>query len=623
MKKILCLLLVLTTIQLSAQNAMVRQHMLQTASSRNITDIPSSNIQFWVGQGSNEVVAAFFACGPSSPGGVAYGFRYNNTATIQEMLDSIAAADPNFSINYSSGFINSISYNNGTLQYNITGGMLTYTVNSVWASGLSDLLSNGAYFELTEWGDCTLPNTNIYYPEDPNTPTIPEDATIEADDLVYWVGNGENHAIVAVNWCDTAIALAWGVRFTGDSALVADLMHTIALYDDRFSYQSASGAITNIIFQDGTYNLSLQGSWWMYNINGVGAMNGFESQYVYSGDLVKWGDELCGNSDESYNYTWSTPIMAAAIPAQSSATFDGIVGTTDCQAISYDNSAILNWATGCTITRGYQNIAEPSLGFASYGDESYGIGTSSTSTTDAVSLGDGGTAVLTFSQAIVNGEGYDFAVFENSLNDSFLELAFVEVSSDGIHYYRFPSLSNTSTDEQIGNAGSVDATQLYNLAGKYRAGWGTAFDLAELDGYSNLDINNVTHIRLVDVVGSIDSAWGTTDKNGHLINDPYPTAFVSGGFDLTGVAVLNGWTPSDVEIYQAEHAIMVYPNPCTQYCVISNLEVGSNVQLLNATGQLIWNACANDTSIRIDLQTFPTGLYFINAGQQTSKIMKR
>ena len=115
--------------------------------------------------------------------------------------------------------------------------------------------------------------------------------------------------------------------------------------------------------------------------------------------------------------------------------YDGIVGSSHFLAISYDNSAILGWATGCQVTRGYQDIANPIV-LASYGTEQNVVGTASESTTDVVSLGDHGSAVLTFSTPIVNTTGYDFAVFENSLNDIFLELAFVEVSSDGIHYFR-------------------------------------------------------------------------------------------------------------------------------------------------------------------------------------------
>ena len=47
---------------------------------------------------------------------------------------------------------------------------------------------------------------------------------------------------------------------------------------------------------------------------------------------------------------------------------------------------------------------------------------------DIVCLGNGGRITLTFDQPITNGQGWDFAVFENSFSDTFLELAYVEVS---------------------------------------------------------------------------------------------------------------------------------------------------------------------------------------------------
>ena len=81
-----------------------------------------------------------------------------------------------------------------------------------------------------------------------------------------------------------------------------------------------------------------------------------------------------------------------------------------------------------------------------------------------MSLGDGGVAILTFKYPIKNETGNDFAVFENSFNDTFLELAFVEVSSDGIHYFRFPAVSNTQDTLQMGNDASIDARHLNNLA---------------------------------------------------------------------------------------------------------------------------------------------------------------
>ena len=72
-------------------------------------------------------------------------------------------------------------------------------------------------------------------------------------------------------------------------------------------------------------------------------------------------------------------------------------------------------------------------------------------------------------------------------------------------------------------------------------GYGTPFDLEELRGSEGLDIDRITHVRLVDVVGTIDPQYATRDYKGRIVNDPWPTndtIWGSGGFDLTGVAVL-------------------------------------------------------------------------------------
>lgn len=766
MKKILFFLLVLASFTLSAQNEQMREMMRTMQPSRNVADVPASNIQFWVGSGSNEVVAAFFFCNNPAVG-IAYGYRFNGTATIVDMCNAIHAADPNFSFTTSGSFFNTITYNNGTLSCSITGGMMMYTVSGNYVSGNSDPLADGDYFELCEYGGCTLPTTNIYYPVDPSAPAA-VDATIDADDILYWVGEGSNDVVFIVNWCDTAIAMAWGVHFNGDSITVADILDTIWEYDDRFTFDATGGFVNDIMYEDDVYNLSLQGSYFMYNVNGGFAM-GIESQYVHDGDYIKFGDEMCGTADADWNYTWATPVVPVPapqgdepvdatisadniiywvgsgdnevvfavnwctpeeealawgvrfsgnsatvadimhtielydsritfegagyisnitfadgihdnytpsmywmynvngvgamlgieeqtvqngdiikfgdsgcgiddgnwnyawitpidpveLPALSTEVFDGIVGSEGCQAIKYDDAAILGWATSCVVTRGYQNI-EQAGALASYGTDNDAVGPATDATTDAmVSLGDGGYAVLTFGIPITNGEGYDFAVFENALNHTFLELAFVEVSSDGEHFYRFPSVSNTQTEQQISNGGAVDATKINNLAGKYITGWGTPFDLEELDGYSNLDINNVTHVRIVDVVGSINPLYGTTDKNGHLINDPYPTAFNSSGFDLSGVAVMNGWTPTAVNNYQQEISFMAYPNPCQNVLNVNNVVVNEPVSLFNAMGQQIWSGMTQDTYFQLDMQSYPAGIYMLQIGTQMTKIIKR
>ena len=621
MKKILFFLLVLASFTLSAQNEQMREMMRTMQPSRNVTDVPAENIQFWVGSGSNEVVAAFFFCANPEIG-IAYGYRFDGTATILDMFNALDAADPNLTFTLtSSGYITALTYNNGTINVQ-TDSWVMYSLNGDGSVYSNTNLSDGDYFELQQWeAGCTLPTTNIYYPVDPNAQTI-VDATIDADDIVYWVGNGDNEVVFAVNWCNPSEAVAWGVRFTGESALVADIMHTIELYDSRIHFEG-TGYISNITFADGTHDNYTPSMYWMYNVNGVGAMLGIDQQTVEDGDIIKFGDSGCGIDDGNWNYTWDTPIVPVELPAASTEVFDGIVGSEGCQAIKFDNPAILGWATSCVVTRGYQNI-EQAGALADFGTDNDGVGASSESTTDGVvSLGDAGYAVLTFGMPITNGEGYDFAVFENSLNHTFLELAFVEVSSDGEHFYRFPSVSNTPTTQQISNSGGVDATNLHNLAGKYMVGWGTPFDLEELDGYSNLDINNVTHVRVVDVVGSINPLYGTTDKNGHLINDPYPTAFGSSGFDLSGVAVMNGWTPTAVNNYQQEISFVTYPNPCQNVLNVNNVTVNEPVSLFNAMGQQIWSGMTQDAYFQIDMQSYPAGVYMLQVGTQMTKIVKR
>lgn len=234
-----------------------------------------------------------------------------------------------------------------------------------------------------------------------------------------------------------------------------------------------------------------------------------------------------------------TPTPTPEPEPEEPTSFCGAVGTEGCTAIRFDSNIVASWATGCTIVRGPVDITNPEGPKVHYGTDAAGIGPASTSTTDAVSLGDGGTATLTFAEPIRNIPGPDFAVFENSFDDHFLELAFVEVSSDGEHFVRFRASSLTQTETQL--SGNLDPTLLNNLAGKYRVGYGTPFDLEELRGSANLDIDRVTHVRLIDVVGTIDPQYATRDYKGRIVNDPWPTndtIWASGGFDLTGVAVL-------------------------------------------------------------------------------------
>jgi hypothetical protein len=219
--------------------------------------------------------------------------------------------------------------------------------------------------------------------------------------------------------------------------------------------------------------------------------------------------------------------------------FAGMVGEGRAEGIPADDPRIVNWATGVVdVQRGPVNISDQLRGFASFGNPLSALGPVDVWALDqedapVVSLGDGGQITLTFDPPIANGPGEDLAVFENGFNEQFLELAFVEASSDGVNFVRFPATALHQVSEQIGPFGTVNPSGLRNLAGAYPAGIGVGFEL------DDIGLNDVTHVRIIDAVGSITDGFGSPDSEGVLINDPWPTPFASGGFDLDAVAVLN------------------------------------------------------------------------------------
>lgn len=239
--------------------------------------------------------------------------------------------------------------------------------------------------------------------------------------------------------------------------------------------------------------------------------------------------------------TLTFTILLAAASNLLAGPYAPAAGQSGSTAIPNNSLLIVEWASGFDdLVRGPLDIANPGGGLATFGTGSEAVGFADGNSTHVVSLGDGGQITLTFAHPITDGPGFDFAVFENGFADAFLELAFVEVSSNGSDYIRFPAASLTQTSTQVGSFGALDPTNLDNLAGKYRGGFGTPFDLDQVAGLSPLvDVDHVNFVRILDVVGSINPVLGQQDSLGNLVNEPYPTAFASGGFDLDGVAVMN------------------------------------------------------------------------------------
>jgi hypothetical protein len=168
-------------------------------------------------------------------------------------------------------------------------------------------------------------------------------------------------------------------------------------------------------------------------------------------------------------------------------------------------------------------------------------GGSAKGSTDVVSLGSGGSIVVTFApNAIVDGPGDDFIVFENPFwvggnsNDIYAEPGEVSVSDDGETWTPFPCTPTFDAAAPYGTG----VVPPYGAC----AGWGVVysapgngispFDPATAGGnaYDLADIG-VTHARFVRIVDR--TAEACPDAGGPNDN----------GFDLDAIAIINAELP--------------------------------------------------------------------------------
>jgi hypothetical protein len=212
--------------------------------------------------------------------------------------------------------------------------------------------------------------------------------------------------------------------------------------------------------------------------------------------------------------------------------YPGAAGTPGSPAVAADDPGVSAWAASAVSYTPGEGVDEE------WTDPQEAAGPAEGSATDILCLGRGGAVVLAFEAPIQDGPGPDLAVFENSFSDIFLELAFIEVSTDGETFARFDAIS--LTPDPVAPYGTMDPALVQGLAGTVGKGFGTPFDLAALANHpavlgGAVDLDAIHFVGVIDVVGD----GGTTDCLGNPIYDPYPTAG-SAGFDLDAVAALGG-----------------------------------------------------------------------------------
>ena len=287
----------------------------------------------------------------------------------------------------------------------------------------------------------------------------------------------------------------------------------------------------------------------------------------------------------------------------------GMPGST---AIKADSSCFVAWGTSADAQIGLKQINVPDSGKANVGKDESVIGPALKN--GVLSLGDGGSVIVYFSSGIRNGKGFDFAVFENAFNDSFLELAHVEISADGVNFYRFPSFSNSPNIQQTPPFGATYPQNIHNLAGKYRMPYGTPFDISELDSQGKMLPETFYYVKIIDVVGSIISGIGTEDSRGRLINDPWPTPFISSGFDLDAIGVINSGPLSGIDRIESEALYII--NEDNQIRIKTN-SVLPEFRIYDWLGRLYYEHYRCATQSEVTLDNLSKGSYILKCETKT------
>ncbi len=283
--------------------------------------IDPADIRFWIGEGENEVVFIVNWAEPDTA--LAWGYRFaTETVTIKDVMDGIAAADHRFSYDSPNGsWLNDIFFNDGVLDLSLTEPMwVSYLVDGSSSMNTFDVqtLSNGQY---VKWGDTYCgtmvdPENWIYVWEKEVAAVYPlaDEAKIDPADILYWIGQGQNEIVFAVNWNEPNRCFAWGYRFEGDSIFLKEVMDGIAAVDSRFTYEPGDWGIADIKFTDGDVNYALSGMFWLYNVNGLMGWYGYDAEPLVNGDFVKWGDESCATEIGEFTYVWTQEVEPVWAP---------------------------------------------------------------------------------------------------------------------------------------------------------------------------------------------------------------------------------------------------------------------------------------------------------------------
>ena len=321
--------------------------------------ISAEEIQYWVGEGENQVVVAISWCSYTETA-LAWGYRFDGEATVFQALTDIAAADDRLTVvgsaptnityvdaDYDLTMCPNPDASWGDEDYDVpmhsVNGLMGQNMMSAEPIQNNDFVKIGGVacgiiapdWTTISWTTEIMPATN------PGEVIV--DATISAEDIKYWIGEGENEVVVAISWCsNTETALAWGYRFDGE-ATVFQALTAIAAADGRLTV--VGDAPTNITYVDDDFDLTMcpnpDAQWGdddydvpMHSVNGLMGQNMMSAEPIQNNDFVKIGGYACGIiSPDWTTISWTTEITPARI-------YDGVSENSSTTLSIYPNPAV-------------------------------------------------------------------------------------------------------------------------------------------------------------------------------------------------------------------------------------------------------------------------------------------
>ncbi len=219
----LCFLLVLYFINSFKTQRMKKNYLLTLVLGLFITNFYAqfsrNDVKFWVGSGTDSTVLVVDFKDGTEDSSSAWGYLFNasQNQTFNAMLGAIAAAEPQFSFNLSSGFLNDVHFNNhqglgANPDYWSTWSGTSFE-NLTMNSGITEVLVPGSWYGLSYGFD----NPTV------QAPAVPQAAYssqwLLKKDVEFWVGSGADSAVLVLDFVSSsygeAVSYAFGVKFSG------------------------------------------------------------------------------------------------------------------------------------------------------------------------------------------------------------------------------------------------------------------------------------------------------------------------------------------------------------------------------------------------------------------------